>query len=119
MRGWAWSHRPYSAASWQEAQQAFERALEIDPGSADARIGLARVLAGKLAEGWANSVQQDPARAERLLREVIDRDATRSAAHFTMGVLRRMQNRLVEARSEFETAIALDPNDARALYHLA
>jgi adenylate cyclase len=35
-----------------------------------------------------------------------------------MGVLRRMQNRLTEARSEFETTIALDPNDARALYHL-
>jgi adenylate cyclase len=118
MRGWAWSHRPYSAASWQEAQHAFEQALEIDPGSVDARIGLARVLAGKLAEGWASSVQQDPTRAERLLREVIERDATRSAAHFTMGVLRRMQNRLTEARSEFETTIALDPNDARALYHL-
>jgi len=118
MRGWAWSHRPYSAATWQEAQHAFERALEIDPGSVDARIGLARVLAGKLAEGWASSVQQDPTRAERLLREVNERDATRPAAHFTMGVLRRMQNRLTEARSEFETTIALDPNNARALYHL-
>jgi len=118
MRGWAWSHRPYSAATWQEAQHAFERALEIDPGSVDARIGLARVLAGRLAEGWASSVQQDPTRAKRLLREVIERDATRPAAHFTMGVLRRMQNRLTEARSEFETTIALDPNDARALYHL-
>ena len=118
MRGWAWSHRPYSAATWQEAQHAFERALEIDPGSVDARIGLARVLAGKLAEGWASSVQQDPTRAERLLGEAIERDATRPAAHFTMGVLRRMQNRLAEARSEFEATIALDPNDARALYHL-
>jgi tetratricopeptide (TPR) repeat protein len=118
MRGWAWSHRPYSAATWQEAQHAFERALEIDPGSVDARIGLARVLAGKLAEGWASSAQQDPTRAEQLLREAIERDATRPAAHFTMGVLRRMQNRLTEARSEFETTIALDPNDARALYQL-
>ena len=118
MRGWAWSNRPYSAPTWQEAQHAFEQALEIDPGSVDARIGLARVLAGKLAEGWGSSAQQDPMRAERLLREVMERDATRSAAHFTMGVLRRMQNRLTEARSEFETTIALDPNDARALYHL-
>jgi TolB-like protein/class 3 adenylate cyclase/Tfp pilus assembly protein PilF len=118
MRGWAWSNRPYSAPTWLEAQHAFEQALEIDPGSVDARIGLARVLAGKLAEGWGSSAQQDPMRAERLLREVMERDATRSAAHFTMGVLRRMQNRLTEARSEFETTIALDPNDARALYHL-
>ena len=118
MRGWAWSNRPYSAPTWLEAQHAFEQALEIDPGSVEARIGLARVLAGKLAEGWGSSAQQDPMRAERLLREVMERDATRPAAHFTMGVLRRMQNRLTEARSEFETTIALDPNDARALYHL-
>jgi len=118
MRGWAWSNRPYSAPTWLEAQHAFEQALEIDPGSVDARIGLARVLAGKLAEGWGSSAQQDPMRAERLLREVMERDATRSAAHFTIGVLRRMQNRLTDARSEFETTIALDPNDARALYHL-
>jgi adenylate cyclase len=101
MRGWAWSNRPYSAPTWLEAQHAFEQALEIDPGSVDARIGLARVLAGKLAEGWGSSAQQDPMRAERLLREVMERDATRSAAHFTMGVLRRMQNRLTDARSEF------------------
>jgi len=46
-------NRPYSAPTWLEAQHAFEQALEIDPGSVEARIGLARVLAGKLARDGA------------------------------------------------------------------
>jgi TolB-like protein/class 3 adenylate cyclase/cytochrome c-type biogenesis protein CcmH/NrfG len=118
MRGRAWFYRPYSVASWQEAQTAFERALEIDARSVEARVDLAKVLCGRLADGWSNSLQQDPARAAQLLQEALERDANRAAAHFAMGVLRRMQNRLTEAQSEFETAIALNPNNARASYQL-
>jgi TolB-like protein/Tfp pilus assembly protein PilF len=118
MKGRAWFYRPYSLASWQEAQTAFERALEIDARSVEARVDLARVLGGRLADGWSSSLQQDPARAGRLLREALERDANRSTAHFAMGVLRRMQNGLTEAQNEFETAIALNPNDARASYQL-
>jgi hypothetical protein len=33
-----------------------------------------------------------------------------------IGILRRVQNRLGEAKMEFETAIALDRNDAGALF---
>jgi len=44
--------------------------------------------------------------------------SSRAAAHFTLGVLRQMQTRLPEAQSEFETAISLDPNNARAYLHL-
>src|SRR6202030_29749 len=44
MRGWAWWYRPSSIANAQEALRAFERALELDPRSAEARIGIARVL---------------------------------------------------------------------------
>jgi adenylate cyclase len=39
-RGWALFFRPISVANSQEAQRAFERALEIDPKSADARSGI-------------------------------------------------------------------------------
>jgi adenylate cyclase len=118
MRGWEWSYRPYSTATWQEARRCFERALELDPGSVDARIGLATILGGKLAEGWTPSLQQDAARAEQLLGEALERDPNRSAAHFAMGVLRQMQNRLPEAQAEYEAAIALDHNHARAYLHL-
>jgi adenylate cyclase len=118
MRGWAWYYRPRSAATVQEAQQAFERALEIDPRSVDARIGVAAILVVTLANGWSNSVQQDQARAELLLLEAVESDPGRSMAHFALGILRRFQNRLTESRIEHETAIALDHNNPRAFHQL-
>ncbi|HMD63803.1 MAG TPA: adenylate/guanylate cyclase domain-containing protein [Stellaceae bacterium] len=44
MRGRALLLQPQSAEVFQEAQRAFERALEIDPGSVDARVGVATRL---------------------------------------------------------------------------
>jgi adenylate cyclase len=66
----------------------------------------------------SSSFQQDGGRAERLLLEALERDPNRSMAHFAMGILRRMQNRLTESRIEFETAVALDRNHARAIFQL-
>jgi adenylate cyclase len=85
MRGWAWYYRPRSAATVQEAQRAFEQALEMDPGSVDARIGVAAILVVTLANGWSNSVQQDQGRAELLLLEAVEGDPRRSMAHFALG----------------------------------
>jgi adenylate cyclase len=118
MRGWAWYYRPFSAATYKEARRDFERALEIDPRSVDARIGLATSLLGNISGGWSSSAQQDQARAERLLLEALERDTNRSMAHIAMGILRRMQNRLSESKMEFETAIALDRSNARAIFQL-
>ena len=118
MRGWAWWYRPASVTNRQEAQRFFERALDIDPRSFEARIGLARILVANVADGWSSSVQQDQARAEQFLLESLERDANSSMAHFVMGVLRRTQNRLTEAKSELETAIAVDRNDPPAFQQL-
>jgi adenylate cyclase len=111
MRGWAWWYRPASVANRQEAQRFFERALDVDPRTIDATIGLARILVANVADGWSSSVQQDQAQAEQFLLESLERDANSSMAHFVMGVLRRTQNRLTESKTELETAIRLDRND--------
>jgi adenylate cyclase len=118
MRGWAFFYRPPSMDSREEARSAFERALDIDPRSIDAKLGLARILVVNLADGWSKSAQQDQARAEGLLAEALERDANRAAAHMAMGVLRRVQNRLPEAQIEFETTIALDRNEPIAYTNL-
>ena len=65
------------------------------------------------------SVQQDQARAERFLLEAFERDANSSMAHFVMGVLRRTQNRLTEAKSELETAANIPPDDPEVKMALA
>jgi tetratricopeptide (TPR) repeat protein len=119
-RGWASYYLPYTSARWQQARREFEQAFEIDPRSGEARIGLAAILSTKLADGWSPVLQEDLPRAEHLLLEAVDNGSVsnRAAAHFTLGVLRRMQNRLPEAQAELESAISLDPNNARAYLHL-
>jgi TolB-like protein/class 3 adenylate cyclase/Tfp pilus assembly protein PilF len=118
MRGWAWYYRPRSTRSQHEALRAFERALEIDPKSIDARIGMASVLAANLSDAQSSSVPRDDVRAEQCLIEALEHDANSSAAHRAMGHLRRSQNRLIESRTELELAITLDRNDARAFFQL-
>src|SRR5215471_12640509 len=68
-------------------------------------------LLGNYDSGWGGSLQQAGARAEQLLVEAIESDPHRSLARSAMGFLRRLQNRLIESRIEFETAIALGAND--------
>jgi tetratricopeptide repeat protein len=120
-QGWVLYYLPYTPVRWQAARRDFERALELDSRSSEARIGLASILSNKLADGWSPVLQEDMPRAEHLLLEAIDKGgvSNRAAAHFTLGVLRQMQTRLPEAQSEFETAISLDPDNARTYLHLA
>jgi tetratricopeptide (TPR) repeat protein len=119
-RGWELYYLPYSAVRWQDARRNFERAFELDSRSTEARIGLASILSNKLADGWSPVLQEDLPRAENILTEALDRGtvSNRAAAHFTLGVLRQMQNRLPEAQKELETAVSLDPTNARAQLHL-
>jgi adenylate cyclase len=119
MRAWAQIlRRPTSAATTHEALRINERALEIDPESVEAKIGVAALLTGKLSNGWSSSVQQDQARAEQLILEVLDRDPNDARAHINLGILRRVQNRLVEARIELETAVTLDRSNTVAFRNL-
>jgi adenylate cyclase len=119
-RGRALYYSPYTPVRWQEARHDFEQALELDSRSSEARIGLAATLSTKLAEDWSPVLQEDMPQAEHLLANALERGSasSRAEAHFTLGVLRQMQNRLPEAQSEFETAITLDPDSARASLHL-
>jgi len=118
LRGWALYYRPASPPVRQAALQAFERVLELDPKSIDGRIGIGTVLADDLVLSFSKFREQDIARADQVLSEALEHTLDRSMAHFAMGVLRRVQNRLSESKVELETAIALDRNNARALQQL-
>ena len=112
MRGWALYNRMAFAATREEAQRAFEQALEIDPESVDARIGLGEVLISEDVAGASSSYDQNLTRAEQLIFEALERDPKRSRAHFAMGLIRRRQGRLRDSQIELEATIALDPNQA-------
>ena len=125
MRGWAlWYAGPQSLKIMQEARTAFERALEIDPASSGAKIGLARILANRAANPWQTdtfeqeAVQRDLARADHLLSEAIASDPNQPMAYAVLGFMRRLQARLPESRIALEKALALDPNFEWANMHL-
>src|SRR5262249_17043104 len=118
-RGWALYNRPHSsAAALEETQRAFEKALELDPESVDARVGIASVLNELLGTAWTKNREQDAARTDELLRQALERNRNDARAHSQLGRLRRGQGRLLEAQIELEKAIALDPNDAHGQMHL-
>jgi TolB-like protein/Flp pilus assembly protein TadD len=116
--GWALFNRATTAAILREAQLVFERVLELEPDAIGAKIGIGYALACNVANYWSTSVEQDKARAERLLLEAIEQDANNARARAALGLLRRVQNRLDESRIQLETAIALAPNYAAAFWML-
>jgi adenylate cyclase len=116
--GWAALIRPVSQATLQEARQAFERVLELKPGSVAAKVGVAHAISANIGCGWSTTPQEDEVRAERLLLEAIECDANNFRARHALGLLRRLQNRLDESRIELETTLALVPNYAPAFCQL-
>jgi TolB-like protein/class 3 adenylate cyclase len=88
MRGWVWRYRPASKDTRREALRAFERALELDSRSIDARIGIAAVLVLNLGDGMSDAPEQDEVLADRLLGEALDNDPNRQMAHAVRGQLR-------------------------------
>jgi adenylate cyclase len=119
MRGWAWFYRSPSADTMQSAIRDFEAALSLEPASIDAKVGLATAAIMNVAEGWAGDAEREKERAGQLLTNALQGDPNRSAAHFAMGCLRRLQGRLNESRFSLQRAVNLNPSDARALRQLA
>ena len=119
MRGWALFYRPLSPVNLEQAQRAFEQALEIDPESFNARVGIATILNEYLTLGLSKSRDHDMARSEQLLGEALERDRNDSWTLSELGRIRRLQGRLIEAQIEFEKAITLDRNNTRAILQLA
>ena len=125
MRGWAWYYRVRSQATLAEAQRAFEQALRTDLSSVAAKVGLATVLTDyvgvgldHVSDGIRITPDEDLARSERLLVEAVEINPDHHMARAAMGRLRRLQNRLTDARIELEKAVELDPNNAFATLHL-
>jgi len=112
MRAWARVIRgPLSPATFDEALQLNQRALEIDPESVFAKDNLASILVGKLSNGLSTSVEQDETQAEQLFREVLEHDPHDARAHIGIGILRRVQKRLAESKVELEAGVRLDRNN--------
>jgi len=96
----------------------FEQALAADPASISARLGLASALAMDIVDWGGPAAEHDEARLEQLLLDTLRINVNIASAHFLMGILRRVQGRLNDARIELEIAIELIQNYSYAIAEL-
>ena len=118
LRGRAAYARPHSRHSHAEAISLYERALALDPGSVGAKGLLATALADRVNTGTTESAAADLARAEALIGQTLAVSPRDPLAHFAKGVVLRVRGRPEEAIPEFETVLASNRNETRALFHL-
>jgi TolB-like protein/Tfp pilus assembly protein PilF len=114
MRARALLSRPWSPEILRKAQNDYELVIEKDSDSIDAKIGIASALLTRISAGWRNPDPETLLRAEKLLLDAIDRDGNRASTHTTMGLLRRLQDRLPESLIELEVAKDLDAKNINA-----
>jgi tetratricopeptide (TPR) repeat protein len=120
------------------ARQSFEKALQLDPTSMRASSGLALIEVGSkqapqmvarldaqltkspkdprltLLTGRAHATAGNFAKAEELFRRAITLDPTLAEAYNTLGQLYVQQNKLDQARAEYQALAAKQPNNVQA-----
>jgi tetratricopeptide (TPR) repeat protein len=106
--GWFELGVELEAVATDEARAAYERALELDPSLADARVNLGRLLHedGRSSE------------AEAQYRAVLS-EGEHALAAFNLGVVLEDGGRTAEAARAYARALAADPRLAEAHYNLA
>ncbi|MBV9377630.1 MAG: winged helix-turn-helix domain-containing protein, partial [Alphaproteobacteria bacterium] len=118
-RGRAASQKPPTPESYAEAIGFFERALSLDPQSAEAQSRLAGKLATRVLNGMSTSPAADIARAETLAGQALATAPLSLLAHYVKGQVLRAQQRCDEAIPEYETVISSNPNAAAILVAIA
>jgi adenylate cyclase len=95
-----------------------ERALALDPGSAEVQNRLAIALTSRVLDGMSDTRAADIARAEGLVKQALMVSPDTSLGHFAKGQVLRAQSQYAEAIPEYEAVIALNRNSPNAYANL-
>jgi TolB-like protein/Tfp pilus assembly protein PilF len=118
LRGRAAWNTPASRKIYAKRVNLFERALELDPDSVEAKSRLAQALVARTVDQMTHSPAADIARAEGLIGQALAASPFDPQAHFAKGLLLRLRGRPEEAAFEFEAALAYNRNWPDALFQL-
>jgi adenylate cyclase len=112
-----WYHYQLTREDLLQAEQWFQRAIEIDPKYPRGYMGLARVLFGRCLFGWSNDTFADRAKICLLAERAVALDDRDPYCHYALfaGSLLSAQHQAALAAAQ--RAIDLNPNFA--LGHLA
>jgi adenylate cyclase len=107
-------NKPPTRDNYAEAIGLFERALALDPRSAEAQTLLANALTGRALDQMTDSAAADVPRAEGLVGQALAASPRSPFAHM-VGQMLRAQRRYEEAIIEYETVLATNRNSVGAL----
>jgi adenylate cyclase len=105
---------PDSKATVNEAVALAEHALALDPQNVRALTVLASALLDRATDQFSDDPAGDMAHAEKAIDAAWTLQPENSSVHYVKGYVNFAKQQWGPAITEFETAIALDPNDARA-----
>ena len=120
-RGLLHYYRPYSHEDHAEARRLFDRAIELDPGFADAYavLGLMGVYAVQSGQSSYSSTRQETlVEAVRAAERAVQLEDTNALAHTALGRASEMMGNFETGIAECETAVELNPNLAVAHHEL-
>jgi TolB-like protein/DNA-binding winged helix-turn-helix (wHTH) protein/Tfp pilus assembly protein PilF len=98
------SHGAFTTEGWRKARGYFNRAIQLDPSSAEAVLGLAETY-----------IVDDPAAARLLASKALELDDSSAEAHAIVAtVIYEKDWDVSAAEKEFRRALELDPNSVPA-----
>jgi adenylate cyclase len=115
LRGRAANSKPPTRDNSTDAISLFERALALDPNSAEAQSLLAIALVGRALDFPVSTADVDIKRAGELATQAVKVWPRSALAHFAKAQVLRVQRRCNEAIPEYETVLALNRNWVGAL----
>jgi len=95
-----------------ESQDMFQRAIDLDPGYADAYAALGLSLIEAVASGWTEFVTDDLGRAEALAQKALSLDPASTAAYRLLAQVDLMRGRFDLAVGQIDRALEINPSDA-------
>jgi adenylate cyclase len=125
MRGWALFNQAFTKDNQHEALALFERAMALDPTSADALAAAAFTEATSYANGWFDPSADPYARAMQRADQALLLNPDQALAHLTRALLIMFKTKPNDAGSaneiisESEASLRADPSLANAYLTMA
>jgi class 3 adenylate cyclase/TolB-like protein/predicted negative regulator of RcsB-dependent stress response len=97
-----------------EAQDMFQRAIDIDPSYAEAYAELGLTLCEAVASGWTEFIGDDLARAETLAQKALSLDSASTTAYRLLADVHLARRNFDLALGQIDRALEINPSNAES-----